>query len=236
MDHPQEPTPTLIFGQLVHKMLLEPDTLSEAFIVAPNVDRRTKAGREEYAAFLEAAGERRVVSAEDMEKAIAMVQACEKAPFVAQLLAGEKEKPFFWTDELTGEECKCRTDALTEVGDNLIIADYKTCTDASTEGFIRDAIRFGYHVQAAMYSEGVEKNTGRKPLFVFIAQEKTEPYAVNVMQADPLLVQNGYDVFRELVGIYHYCRTSENWYGFMGRDGIINNLSLPAWMAKGDNA
>jgi exodeoxyribonuclease VIII len=233
-EHPQEPTPALLFGQTVHKLLLQPEGFGDEFSVAPEIDRRTKEGKAAWNAFLEASADRTVVSAADYERALAMAEKCRSEPLAAKLLDGSHETPFFWTDELTGEECKCRTDVLTEIGDNLVIVDYKTCTDAGTDAFLRDAIRYGYHFQAALYCEGVEKNTGRRPLFVFIAQEKTEPYAVNILQADKLLIENGYDVFRELLGIYHYCKTSGNWYGFLGRENIINNLSLPAWMMKGD--
>lgn len=231
-DNPPEPTPALLFGQMVHKLLLLPDEFDGAFAVAPEADRRTKDGRAAWEAFCAEAGGRTVVTAADYQKAAEMAAKCLSEPFVGQLLSGGREVPFFWTDELTGEKCKCRADALTEAGGSLVIADYKSCADAGTDAFMRDAVRYGYHFQAAMYSEGVEKSTGRKPLFVFIAQEKTPPYAVNVLQADPVFVQAGYDVFRELLGIYHYCRTTDNWYGYTGRDGIINNLSLPAWMAK----
>ena len=40
-DHPDEPTPALIFGQLVHKLVLEPDSFGEAFAVSPVGDRRS---------------------------------------------------------------------------------------------------------------------------------------------------------------------------------------------------
>lgn len=235
-EHPEEPTPALIFGQLVHKATLEPESVYEEFTVAPNVDRRTKAGKEEYAAFLEGAGGRTVVTTDDWMKATEMVAAQKTAPFVSRLLEGEHEKAFFWTDELTGELCKVRVDCLTEIEQEsekqLVIVDYKSTTDASSEAFMRQAVNLGYDFQAAMYSEGVEKITGRKPLFVFIAQEKAAPYAINVLQADPVFMQRGADRFRELLGIYHDCKETGNWYGYLGKFGVINNLSLPAWLAK----
>ena len=45
-EHPPEPTPALLFGQVFHKMLLEPDTFGEEFVVAPEVNRRTKEGKQ----------------------------------------------------------------------------------------------------------------------------------------------------------------------------------------------
>lgn len=232
-EHPQEPTPALVFGQFVHKATLEPETVFEEFAIAPNIDRRTKAGKEEYAAFMAQADGKTIISQDDYQTAMEMIEAQAKAPFVLQLLKGEHEKPYWWTDELTGEKCKVRLDCITEVeGFGAVIVDYKTTADASTEAFMRQAVNYGYDFQAAMYLEGLEKSTGVKAKFVFIAQEKTAPYSINVMQADPLFIKRGADRFRELIGIYHDCKESGNWYGYMGRYDAVNNLSLPAWLAK----
>ena len=231
-EHSEEPTSALVFGQLFHAMALQPETVWEQFAVMPNADRRTKAGKEAFAEFEATAEGKTIVSVDMVEQATAMCEALSKNEFVKKLLKGEKEKPFFWVDEMTGEECKCRTDALTEIGENLIITDLKTTDCAETEAFMRAAIKYGYDFQAAMYSEGVKANTGREPLFVFIAIEKKPPYAINILQADKLLIRRGYDLFREYLGIYHECKTTDNWWGYLGRYNQINNLALPAYLAK----
>lgn len=231
-EHPEEPTPALLFGQLFHAMALQPETVAEFFAVAPNVDRRTKAGKEEFARFESEAEGKTVVDADMCQQAMEMCEALNKNEFVKKLLKGEKEKAFFWDDDLTGEPCKCRTDCLTEVGDNLIIVDLKSTENAETEAFMKSAIKYGYDFQSAMYSKGVEINTGKKPLFVFIAIEKKPPYAINILQADELLIRRGYDIFRELIGIYHECKITDNWWGYLGRYNQINNLALPAYLAK----
>lgn len=213
-------------------MALQPDTVLEQFATMPNVDRRTKAGKEAFAEFEAAADGKTIVSVDMVEQATAMCEALSRNEFVKKLLKGEKEKPFFWADEMTGEECKCRVDCLTEVGENLIIVDLKSTDNAETEAFMRSAIKYGYDLQSAMYSDGVKVNTGREPLFVFIAIEKKPPYAINILQSDKLLVRRGYDIFRELIGIYHDCKVTDNWYGYLGRFNQINNLALPAYLAK----
>lgn len=233
MENPEPPTPSLIFGRLVHKMLLQMETFDEEFAVAPVADRRTKAGKEVWEAFAATVKDGQdIISADDYAKALAMVKAAAECPFVSDLLAGEHELPLFWTDDLTGEACKARLDCLTEIGGKTIIVDYKTTTDARTDAFMHAAIKHGYDLQAAMYSEAVKKNHGNDPVFVFIAQEKTPPYAVNILQADDVFVRRGYDLFRELIGVYHECKKTDNWYGYLGAFNVINNLALPAWLAK----
>lgn len=231
-DHPEQPTPALIFGQLFHSLALQPETVKDLFAISPNIDRRTKAGKEAFAEFEAESSGKTIITGDMVNTATDMVDSLFSNEFAKKLLSGEKEKPFFWTDDLTGEECKCRADCLTEIGDQLIIVDLKTAECAETEAFMRAAIKHGYDLQAAMYSEGVKKNTGKDPLFVFIAIEKKPPYAVNVLQADKLFLRRGGDLFRELIGIYHDCKDSGNWYGYLGKHNMINNLALPAWLAK----
>lgn len=235
MEHPEEPTPALLFGQVVHKLILEPEDFDSDFIVMPEIDKRTKEGKAAWAEFQEAAAGRQIVKQADYQKAQDMVSALQTVPMIQTLLAGKHEVPLFWTDPMTGEPCKVRLDILHDLGDRLLIVDYKSSNDATTETFTRSAINYGYDFQAGMYEEGTRQNYGdRKIDFLFIVQEKDPPYAANVLRADERFTQRGFDTFRELLGIYHDCNTTGNWYGYLGRDDMLNTLSLPAWLAKDD--
>ena len=231
-EHPEEPTPALIFGQMVHKLVLEPETFDDEFSIMPEIDRRTKDGKAIWNNFVSGNGEKMLVRQADYETALAMKNALLQNDLVVKLLSGKHEAPLFWTDEMTGEKCKARLDVLTPLSERVIIADYKSTNDASTEAFIRSAINYGYDFQAAMYTEAVRHVMDQDAVFIFIAQEKDPPYAVNVLAADQLLVQRGYDTFRELLGIYHECKVSGNWYGYLGPQNQINVLGLPAYLAK----
>lgn len=232
MDNPPEATPALIFGQALHCMLLTPEDYGRQFAVMPNVDRRTKAGREAWDAAAAQAQGRTQIAFDWAEQIAGMVQAVRGNPMSARLLDGPHETSYFWADPLTGEACKCRTDAETVVGDMHLIVDIKTCQDASTAEFMRDAIRYGYDVQAAMYTDGVRTATDREAMFVFIAVEKTPPYAINILQADPGFLAYGQDRYRHLLGMYHDCRVRDSWPGYTGHDNDINALELPAWLKK----
>ena len=231
-ENPPEPTPSLLFGQVFHKMLLEPDTFNYEFVVAPDANRRTKEGKQMWEDFVSEHENQTIITAEMCTHAKEMCEAVKREPLAVKLLNGAAGVPFFWTDEMTGEDCKCRVDVLNTEYSQPIIVDVKTTADASTDAFIRSAINYGYDMQSAMYSDGVEKNIGKKPLFVFIAVEKEPPYAVNILQADELMLRRGYDLFREYIGIYHDCKVSGNWYGYLGRLNQINNLALPSYLAK----
>lgn len=231
-EHPAEPTPALIFGQMVHKLVLEADRFYEDFAVCPDCDRRTKLGREEWEAFQTTVNGRTVISPADYQKAAEMAAAVKAHPLAARLLDGKHETPHFWEDHDTGEQCKCRTDVETEIDGQTWVVDYKSTADASTEGFQREANKYGYDFQSAMYSEGFEADTGIRPRFAFVAQEKTPPYAINIFVADEEFVTRGYDIFRELLGLYHECKETGNWYGYLGAGMTVNILQLPAWLRE----
>lgn len=232
LENKEEPTKSLIFGQLFHKMALLPESLKDDFIIIPNVDRRTKEGKNIYSEFLRSCEGRISVNEDMIEQSEKMVESLFKNDFANKLLKGYKEKEFFWIDILTQEPCKCRFDCITDINDTLIAVDLKTTDNAETEAFTRSSIKYGYDVQAAMYLDGLKANTNKDAIFVFIAIEKNPPYSINILQADKLFIKRGYDRFRELIGIYHDCKISNNWYGYLGKYNQINNLALPAYLAR----
>lgn len=232
-DNPPAPTPSLLFGQVVHKLLLEPETFDRDFVVAPaGIDRRTSVGKEVYAAFASAVNGRTVVAPDDYQKAAMMAKKALEHPLVRTLLDGQKETPFFWTDPDTGEACKCRVDCLTTLDSGPVIVDYKTAQSAKTGPFIRSFWQYGYHLQVAMYSTGVMTALGlaTMPDFIFIAQEKFPPYAVNVLTVPNEVMVAGYDTFREFIGIYHQCKETGYWYSYNGAFDELNEITIPGWV------
>lgn len=241
MENPQEPTPALIFGTLVHKLLLEPEKFDEEFAVAPSdIDRRTKAGKEAWAAFIEANEEKIIVTAEDLKTASEMVIRVGANPFTRKMLHSEHEKAFFWTDKDTGIPCKVRCDMVVTMGDGRIaLADYKTTTDARTDIFVnRDMQRYGYCLQSYMYTEGVKEALGLdyRPDFYFIVQEKKPPYSVNVIAVpgESDVMAYGQDLFRECIGTLSECRKSGYYWGYMGLFGEPNDAYLPGFVRMED--
>lgn len=217
LDNPEDSL-SLAFGRALHKYVLEKDDFGNDFIILPEINRRTKAGKEEYERYQMEAfnGGKELVSREDMTQIIAMYEVVMAHPMAKELLTGVHEKDFFWTDAATGEKCKCRPDCLTEYDGNKYIVDYKS-TDSCEDGhFERSCRKYGYKFQAGMYTEGVFQNTFEQYGFVFVAQEKKPPYAVRVYFCTPEFVAQGYDQFRELIGVYHLCKETGIWYGYEG--------------------
>lgn len=238
MDHPDPATPSLLFGQVVHKLILEPDDFNSDFVVAPIVDKRTKAGKEEWERFTAESADKTVVGFDMFHEASEMANAVLKyQPAASLIINGAHEVPFFWTDNDTGESCKCRVDCLTELDGEFAIIDYKTAADASTDAFNKAIYKYGYHFQSAMYSEGVKTclELSYRPRFIFIVQEKKPPYAINVVDIPSDVMLYGMDIYREFLGTYHECKETGWWYGYMGPFNEMNEAYLPSWLSLGES-
>lgn len=215
VTHERETTAALAFGTAAHKYILEPDDFWNCYAIAPKVDRRTKAGKEEYAAFLEQSAGKTVITQEDLETIKQMDEAIMRNESAIRLLkTGQHEIPIEWTDPDTGEKCKCRPDCIT--GDYIV--DYKTTMSCEGNAFEHSCRKYGYKLQAAMYTEGVFNATLESKKFAFVAQEKNPPYAVRVYFCDPGFVEEGMEMFHELIGLYHRCKETGKWPGYEDKE------------------
>ena len=234
-DHPEEDndTPALKFGRAYHKFCLEPYDFENEFAIMPKIDRRTKEGKEAYAAFEKEAEGKEIIDEETYNKLVDMRDVLYRTPYVKNLINGEHEKSFFWTDEKTGIKCKCRTDSFGTFGSLNVIVDLKTTSDAETSAFMRSAIKFNYDVQAAHYTAGLNAIYGKEYVFIFIAQEVKAPYLVNVLQADEYFMKNGRDVRDSMLELFNKCDEVGEFPGYMGfKDDktFFNELSIPQWL------
>jgi exodeoxyribonuclease VIII len=214
------PTAAMRFGSLAHCAVLEPDELSKRYQLAP--DRRTKEGKaavvEMAAAGIEAASEA------DMVLAVNMAVAVHGHPTAGALLqSGQAEQSFWFDDIATGMRCKCRPDWF----DGTTIVDLKTCQDASPAGFAKAIANFGYQIQAAHYLAGTLATR-----FIFVAVEKTAPYAIGVYELDTEALVHGSIARHNALQVLQDCKAVNNYPGYT--DGI-QTLQLPGWALK-DNS
>lgn len=224
-----EPTPAMLLGTALHTHVLELEAWDERYITAPDgVDRRTKAGKELWAAFEAEAEGRAVISRADLDQVQAMSRAVYRHPAAALLLGmeGKAETTHMWTDEATGLECKCRPDWLT--ADGSIVVDLKTTEDASPAGFRKSISSWRYHVQAAWYLHGLEQATGTRPeQFIFVCVEKKAPHAVAVYAADAEMIAAGAEAAARDLDVLATCKQANAWPSYSEQIEII---SLPGWM------
>jgi hypothetical protein len=201
----EKKTDALTFGGAFHTMLLEPELFDKRYTVFTG-DRRTKAGKEEYAEVEKKGLE--IISQEDMDALSAM-----KSVFkFDHLIEGDKEVSLIWEDPKTGILCKCRTDVLNEtIG---FITDLKsTRWTADLCSFKIEVKKYQYHQQGAFYCEGVEQCLGFRPTFYFVPVEKSLPYDCAAYILTDELLAEGYELWRSSLDLYAECQKTGIWPG-----------------------
>ena len=216
---PSEPTAAMRLGSLAHCAVLEPNELLQRYAVGP--DRRTKEGKATAEKMLADGIE--PVSASDFEQALSIAAAVHSHPTAGLLLgmSGQAEQSFWWDDIATGLRCKCRPDWF----DGETIVDLKTCQDASPALFAAAVGRFSYQLQAAHYLCGTLAKR-----FVFVAVEKSAPYAVGCYELDAEAMVHGSVLRHNALQRIQDCRAINSWPSYT--DDGIQTLQLPGWALK----
>lgn len=221
-----EPTPAMRAGTLAHCAVLEPEALALRYVVKPpGHDGRTKEGK----AWLQSVAPGfEIVTADEWTTAQRQADAVRALPEIGPLFSnGRAEVSAFWVDEATGELCKCRPDWEAPAGEGVVLLDVKTTQDASPAGFPRSIANFRYDLQAAWYSDGYEKASGRMVLgFVFTAVEADYPHAAAAYMLDDVTLDKARAENRRLLDLYAACKTSGVWPGYPTDVQIVQ---LPAW-------
>ena len=220
MDATRTETPAMRIGTLAHLAALEPDEWQSSVVVMPPVDRRTKAGKEEAAAFEEANAGLSIVSLHEHYTASRIAEA------VSGLLpAGQSEVSIIARDPVLSAYIKARIDRVPD-GSSLIM-DLKTCRDASPRGFQRDSYNLGYHIQAALYLDlwnAVCGSSDRRDGFAFVAVESEAPHAAAVYECSADFLDAGRRDYMAALETYAKCKQSGEWPGYTN-----STLNLPAY-------
>jgi exodeoxyribonuclease VIII len=224
-----EPTPAMLFGSAAHAVTLEPDRAEQLIAVAPAVNKRTNAGREELAAFEAANAGRIILSPEDRDRVLRVRDAVHAHAGARALLQdGRPEVSLFWTDGEFQVPCKARLDYLRNADGGIV--DLKTTQDASAEAFGRTIASFLYHMQAAHYTSGAEHVLGATPaFFANIAVETDEPFAVACYVFEPAHLLAGGRLMDKALDRYRTCIASGQWPAY---EQTIQPAQMPAWALR----
>jgi exodeoxyribonuclease VIII len=224
----REETPALLTGTVLHSMVLEPETVKETIAVAPNVDRRTKAGKAEWAKFQAENEGKQIITQADFDLARAMADSVMSHPKARSMLEGAIcERSVFWNDDETGLMAMCRPDIWRpDIG---VVADLKSTVSAAPWAFRSQAVRLMYHLSAAWYLRGIHAATGERPdTWAWIAVEKEAPHPVVVYVASDEMLAKGDELCMQALETYQRCRDADHWPAYT--DDIVE-LELPAWAA-----
>lgn len=226
-----EKTKSLDMGTALHCLLLEPDEFADRFIIAPEFNRRSNAGKEEEKAFLEDCADsgKTVMTAKEGRKLELMRESAMAHPVARWLLEedGHCESSIYWKDHESGLLCRCRPDK--------IITKFNWVADVKTTGDIRQFktsyYDYRYHVQDAFYSDGYEAQFGEQPIFVFLVVStaiECGRYPVDIFMMGEDAKQAGRNEYHRNLQTLSGCLSTDEWPG-------INTLNLPRWAKENAN-
>lgn len=201
---PYEPSVSQRLGLGAHSLLLG----GPALVTYPGKVRR---GKEWDAWELEHAADL-ILTESEVQHAEAINAAVRAHPVASRVLFQpgmiyEDTIEWDWMDR----PFRCTPDAR---GHSHLV-DLKTTKCAEPEAFKRDAIRYGYHAQLALYGLAMEQVNGSKPRSSYIvAVESKAPYPVIVLELTPRALDEGAKLCREWLATYKACEASGKWPGY----------------------
>ena len=226
-----EETAALRFGIAAHTYLLEGSEFSKRYAVMPDfpcpIDRNERGWKmtNEYklkkqSFEIDNAG-KIIIALEDFTAISTMTKNCLEHPTAKLLLEKfEPETTVVWKDKETGLLCKARIDIAPYQG-MKVIADLKTCEDASEFGFRGAINRYHYDFSAAMYLEGVSIALKQDiDLAMWIASEKSKPHRVEVHEMSAARRDRADGLFHETLRAEAICRKNGKYPAWLF-DGVI---------------
>jgi hypothetical protein len=227
-----EPTAAMQLGSLVHAGILEPDSLVVMPCFEDEIRREdgskyanpkaTTAYKNRVADFEAANAGKRIVSAGEYESIVGIRESLTGHKRASDYLdQGSVEVSIVWDDPDSGIRCKGRVDKWSEK--ECRIVDLKTTRDASE--FERAIFKYGYHRQAAFYSDGMHALTGQVHEFAIAAVETDSPFCIRAAPVSDEALAAGRTEYMRLLQDIATCRSRGEWPGYQDPE----RWELPEW-------
>lgn len=217
-ERPEEDsTPALDFGRAVHTLLLSEEGFREDYVVRPEKYEDDKGNWKPWSGnaivckeWLEArkAEGKTVLLKSQVEDIHGMAERISKSQIAVDLLRGRIERSIV-TKDRTGVYLKSRPDSIPA---DTIIADLKTCSDASQLAIGRSIINYGYLQQMALAItslEAVGPSKVNEAVLLFV--ETTYPYAFNIKPLDNSDIYTAMRLNRRAIDTFARCLAEEDW-------------------------
>ena len=217
-------------GTMIHSAILQPDEFAESVAIwtgyentkgAWTYDRRSKVW-DQFQADNEG---KTILTPDQLQEFEAVKLAVLANPDCRRVLEGVQmtEASVFWDGAMYGA-AKCRPDII---GKDGTVWDLKTCSDISR--FERDAIRYGYHLQAGWYLEGCNQNGIENHMrpWGWIVVESAPPYDCGLFYAGMDTIEYGRKEALRIASEFRQCDRAGFYPGAFPEPVTVG---LPVWM------
>jgi len=207
------------FGHALHWLMLEPELFAKNIVIDPGLNKNSN----DYKAWAETVPADCVALSKDqIDSAMRMRDRAMRKDTIRRLLgeSGISEVSGIFDDINFPIWHKIRVDKLVDG----VVVDYKTSASASSYGFQKAIFQYKYNWQATIYLHGVSRVTGYPhKKFVWIVQEKEDPWECRAILADPAEVREAEIHIEEQIERLSECIQSGYWPGYpdAGLDEIM---------------
>lgn len=226
MQAPHRASAKQELGTFTHLAILEPDEYTRRLSLAPDCDKRSKAGKAEWEAYQAALPADAISATPDQIRSVELMRDAVIAQPYARALLDDGIAETTVIADLDGLTVKGRPDWLPR--DLPVIVDLKTAADASPRGFSRAAANFCYHLQAALYTDLLYTVTGQNYDFIFLVVENESPHGVALYQLEDDAIEAGRRRYQAALETYRHCLNTDQWPCYATE---VLSLELPRWAA-----
>lgn len=235
-------TDAMLLGSAVHMLALEPERFDAEYIVLdgpinPTTGKPYGRDTKKFTQWLDTEmmqQTRTILIREEFAESLAIAKAFQSHPVIAAIMASRAEKLFeseYAMEYSIGNDkvdLKCKIDFICPA--ERLIIDLKTTSDPSPYAWGWSAEDFGYHRQAAIYSDAMEAKYGEPFRFLFGVVRSKEPYEAAVYELDAESIQRGRSEYEALIGEYIDRKASNDWLSVWQRD--VFSINVPTRKRK----
>ena len=218
---PRTATRAMEIGTALHCAILEPERFATDYMLLREVtDRRASAYKEACKVW----AAENVLTGTEADRVAGMQESVLSHSVLRKFMIapGRCELSVFANDPETGVLVKCRFDKLL---DAKIAIDVKKTQDLRDFG--KSVANYGYHTQAAFYTDVWKWATGEDlEGFMFAAVEELMPHASAMMTLDDEAMDIGRMLYRKALNTYAECWERDEWNGIEQEHAPIQ---LPSW-------
>jgi len=216
-------TDAMLLGSAVHMLALEPERFDAQYVVLdgpinPQTGKPYGRDTKKFEAWLDGArafDNRKVLIREEFAESLAIAKAFQDHPEIMAITASRAEKLFESEYAMEYEtnsdkvDLKCKIDFVCP--SERLIVDLKTTSDPSPYAWSWSAEDFGYHRQAAIYSDAMQAKYGEPFRFLFGVVRSKEPYEAAVYELDAESIQRGRVEYEALIEEYVDRKAKNDW-------------------------
>lgn len=217
----------MAFGTMVHEAILEPELFQEKYAIMPKIDKRTKAGKAEYALWCTNMQSMIPIDQKQNDIINGITEQFNENKYCKRLTKNStNELAAFTHDPETDLLLKAKADILHH-SKIYAIADIKTCEDARSAAASKAVFNYRYDLSAAFYmdifSEVLDKKVSS---FVWAFIEKTSPYGIKTYMLNDGVYERGCELYRRALTTYKECLDKDEWPCYAEN---LDDVSLPVW-------